>query len=220
MELSFPLCQLCRLEGVSGVFPLSLCSCFLLFTPGNMLCIADILLVFLHTYTSSSLCYKSQRSRVFLLSKKQEFRLNYFPSFPTGNSHLINGFPRFPCLFQKTDQKDYTFRMTFACCFVLCFVCWKYNSRFPFLFSTGALHSRVQVQGECVWELLRYVFVHAISADPVWPLLVYRYQPWRPDHEGQQGKKDQRSCALPAKSHWGFVSSVLFKQTFTSINAK
>lgn len=107
------------------------------------------------------------------------------------------------------------------CLLLLCLLVWKYYSPFPSLFSTGALHSRVQVQGECVWELLRYVFVHALSPDPVWPLLVYRYQPWRPDHEGQQGKEDQRSCALPAKSHRGFVSFVSLLQTlpqYKSIN--
>lgn len=99
-EMTFQVCHLCRLKGISVVLPLSLCSCFLLFAPGNMLCIADVLLEFIHTlYTFSSSYHKSQRGRVFLLSKKYEFRLNYFPSSPTANSHLISGFFCFPCLF-------------------------------------------------------------------------------------------------------------------------
>lgn len=65
-------------------------------------------------------------------------------------------------------------------------------------FFPGALYSRMQVQGECVWELLCYILLHALSPDPVWPLLVYRYQPWWPDHEGQSGQEDQGGCTLPA----------------------
>lgn len=134
------------------VLPLSLCSCFLLFTPGNMLCIADVLLVFLHTLcTSSCLYYKSQRARVFLLSKKHEFRLNYFPSFPAGNSHLINRFPAFRVYVRKLIKRLHFFHdICMLLCLLLCLLVWKYHSPFPPLVSTGALYSRVQVQGECI----------------------------------------------------------------------
>lgn len=51
------------------------------------------------------LVLKIPKEQGVLAFKETGDRLNYFPSFPAGNSHRINGYPGFPCLCQKTDQK-------------------------------------------------------------------------------------------------------------------
>lgn len=127
--------------------------------------------------------------------KERQVQIYFYPSFPIGNSHLINGLSMF--MF-KHNSTVLSWHLQISLLALLA------NMKMPLPFSplaylcTGELHSGVQVQGECVWELLCYILVHALSSDPVWPLLVYRYQPWWPDHEGQPGKEDQRSCTLPA----------------------
>lgn len=71
---------------------------------------------------------------------------------------------------------------------------------FSFCPPVGTLHTRVQIQGVCVWELLRDVLLHDISAAAVGQGLVPRSEQGRGNHEGEPRQEEQASGPLPPQA--------------------
>lgn len=70
----------------------------------------------------------------------------------------------------------------------------------------GHFHTRVQVQGVCVWELLRHLLIHAVPTARVGPGLVPGPQQGRSHHEGEPGEENQTLLTLRPPTHWRWVT--------------
>lgn len=77
---------------------------------------------------------------------------------------------------------------------------------FFFFFSciAGDVHTRVQVQGVCFWELLCHLFIHCVPAAGVGPSLVPRPHKRGTSHEGQPGQENKALVPFCAQAHWRY----------------
>lgn len=81
------------------------------------------------------------------------------------------------------------------------------NLLFP-PFSLGTLYTRVQIQGVCVWELLRDVLLHDLPAAAVGQGLVPRSEQRRRNHEGEPRQEEQASSPLPSETSERWVCEI------------